>query len=148
MRTAPFPRARMVRPLGVPGGSFRVTGGPPRVERSRVVHAPVRQSFPMSTFGRTVVVTGDVRSTEDLTIEGKIEGTVTCEEGAVTIGENADVAGDVIARDITVGGRFDGQLIATDVVHLRPGCDASGKVAAKRFILNDGAGFAGMFTDV
>lgn len=97
----------------------------------------------MSTFGRTVAVTGDVRSTEDLTIEGTIEGTVTCEEGAVTIGADADVAGDVIARDITVVGRFEGQLIATDVVHLRPGCDVRGKVAAKRFILNDGAGFVG-----
>ncbi|MFO7302439.1 MAG: polymer-forming cytoskeletal protein [Acidobacteriota bacterium] len=97
----------------------------------------------MSTFGRTVVVTGDVSSDEDLTIEGRIEGMVTCEAGAVTIEAGAMVSGDVIARDITIAGSFDGQLIATDVVHLRPGSDVKAKVAAKRFILNDGAVFAG-----
>jgi cytoskeletal protein CcmA (bactofilin family) len=97
----------------------------------------------MSVFGRTVVVTGDVSSTEDITIEGRVEGSVTCDTGAVTVDASGAVKGDLIARDVTIIGRFDGRLIATEVVHLRPGSDVRAKVASKRFILNDGAGFDG-----
>lgn len=97
----------------------------------------------MSVFGRTVVITGDVSSTEDITIEGAVEGSVTCDAGAVTIDKGGAVKGDLIARDVTISGRFDGRLIATEVAHLRPGSDVRANVASKRFILNDGAGFAG-----
>ena len=80
---------------------------------------------------------------EDLTLEGRVEGPISCDGFAVTIGASAEVAGDVIARDITVFGRSSGRLIATEVVDLRVDADVSGQILAKRFILNDGAVFNG-----
>jgi cytoskeletal protein CcmA (bactofilin family) len=97
----------------------------------------------MGVFGRTIVVKGEVRSTEDFTVEGLIEGSLTCEDGAVIIMESASVTGDIIARDLTILGRVDGQMIATDVVHVRSGAVVTGQVVAKNFILNDGANFVG-----
>jgi cytoskeletal protein CcmA (bactofilin family) len=53
------------------------------------------------------------------------------------------VAGDIVARDLTIFGRVDGQMVATDVVDVRPGAVVTGHVVAKSFILNDGADFVG-----
>lgn len=103
----------------------------------------MRQSFPMSTFGQTISVKGEVRSTADMTVEGHIEGPVTCEDGAIVIMSSAVIVGDIIARDVTVLGRVDGQIIATDVVDVRTGAVVTGHVMSKRFILNEGADFAG-----
>lgn len=97
----------------------------------------------MSVLGKTILVKGELRSTEDLTIEGRIDGPVTCVDGAVVVTAEAAVAGDVIARDITVFGRSHGQLIATEVVDVRPGATVTGTAMSKQFILHEGAHFTG-----
>ena len=97
----------------------------------------------MSLFGKTILVKGELRSTGDLTIEGRIDGPVTCVDGAVVVTAEAAVAGDVIARDITVFGRSHGQLIATEVVDVRPGATVTGTAMSKQFILHEGAHFTG-----
>jgi cytoskeletal protein CcmA (bactofilin family) len=97
----------------------------------------------MSTIGPSIHVRGELRAGEDITLEGHVEGPVVCEGFAVTVAASADVTGDVRARDITVWGKSNGRLIATDVVDLRPACAVSGHVLSKRFILHDGAIFHG-----
>ena len=97
----------------------------------------------MSLLGKTIVVKGELRSSEDLTIEGRINGSITCEGGAVVVTSEAAVTGDVIARDITVFGRSQGQLIATEVVDVRSGATVTGTAMSKQFILHDGAHFTG-----
>jgi cytoskeletal protein CcmA (bactofilin family) len=92
----------------------------------------------MTTLGKTISVKGELRVLEDLTVEGRVEGPVWCENRAVTIASSAHVVGDVIARDITVFGRIAGQLLATDVVDVRAEATVTGRVVSKRFILNDG----------
>lgn len=98
---------------------------------------------PMGVFGRTIAIRGQVQSGEDLTVEGRIEGSVTCEGGAVVVTDAASVVGDIIARDLTVFGRVEGQMIATDVVHVQSSAVVTGQVMAKNFILNDGGDFVG-----
>ncbi|MEO7190319.1 MAG: polymer-forming cytoskeletal protein [Vicinamibacterales bacterium] len=97
----------------------------------------------MSTFGKSISLIGELRAQEDLIVEGHIEGPVLCENFAVTLAVSAEVKGDVIARDITVFGRSAGQLVASDVVDIRPAACVTGAVLARRFILNDGAQFTG-----
>ena len=97
----------------------------------------------MGTIGTSVTVRGEVRSAKDLTIAGRVEGPILCEGAAVTIAATAEVAGDVVARDITVFGRTSGRLLATECVDLRPQCDVGGRVLAPRFILHEGAVFHG-----
>jgi cytoskeletal protein CcmA (bactofilin family) len=97
----------------------------------------------MSTIGRTISVRGEVRSGEDLVVEGSIEGHVFCEAHCVVLSPSADVRGDVIADDITVHGQHTGQLIARDVVDVRATAAIRGQVMAKRFILDPEATFTG-----
>ena len=97
----------------------------------------------MSLWGKSIVVKGELRSSEDLTIEGTIDGPLICEGCAIVIEPNANVVGDILARDVTIFGRSAGQIIATDVVDVRPEAIVRGQIVSKRFILNDGARFDG-----
>ncbi len=93
--------------------------------------------------GKTLLLKGELRAAEDLTIEGRVEGSVRCDGCAVVLATSAHVTGDVMARDITVEGRGEGQLTATDVVELRAGAHVTGRVVSKRFILDVDATFNG-----
>jgi cytoskeletal protein CcmA (bactofilin family) len=97
----------------------------------------------MSTLGKTTVVRGEVHASENLTIDGTVEGHVICEFHAITLSESAKVTGEVIARDITIAGQANGQMVATDVVDVRAGASVTGQVLAPRFILDGGAFFKG-----
>lgn len=97
----------------------------------------------MSHIGSTVVIKGTIASQEDLVIDGRVEGPLLCEGQAVTINASGAVVGDIVARDITIHGRVQGQLVATDVVDVRGTATVSGHVMSQRFILNDEATFTG-----
>lgn len=97
----------------------------------------------MSLRGTTIRVLGEVRASADLTIDGHVTGPVICDGGAVTVLSSAVIEGDILACDITVFGRADGQLIATEVVDVRPEATVTGAVIAPKLILHDGARFTG-----
>jgi cytoskeletal protein CcmA (bactofilin family) len=97
----------------------------------------------VNTLGKTISVKGELRALEDITIEGRVEGPVLCENWAVVVAPSADVTGNIIARDITVFGRVAGQLVATEVVDIRAEATVTGQVVSERFILNAGARFDG-----
>jgi cytoskeletal protein CcmA (bactofilin family) len=97
----------------------------------------------MTTLGKSIVVRGELRASEDLTVEGRIDGPISCEHGSVVVSASAHVNGKIIARDIIVFGRTAGQLIAADVVDIRPEATVSGQVISKRFILDAKAQFNG-----
>src|SRR4029453_7718136 len=103
----------------------------------------MRQSEGMTILTQAILIKGELHVREDLTVEGRIEGPVWCEDKAVTIASTADVVGDIMARAITVLGKTAGQLLATDVVDVRAEATVTGRVVSKRFILNEGARFNG-----
>jgi len=92
----------------------------------------------MSVIGKSIHISGEVRSSSDLTIEGEVTGPVICEGVNVTLTATATVTGDVIGGEITVFGRSSGQLIATGVVDVRAGATVEGTIIAPRLILHDG----------
>jgi cytoskeletal protein CcmA (bactofilin family) len=97
----------------------------------------------MSTLAASISVKGELRTTEDLTIEGSVEGTIFCEDGSVIVAASATVGADILARDITVFGHSSGQLIATEVVDVRASAAVTGQIVAPRFILDEAAYFQG-----
>lgn len=97
----------------------------------------------MTRLGPTVFVRGEVTSTDDIDVEGRVEGPLWCEGHAVTVATSASVTGDIIGRDITVAGRVAGTLLATEVVDIRTTGDVAGRIVATRLILHDGGTFHG-----
>ena len=90
-------------------------------------------------IGKTVVIRGEVKGGEDLTIDGRVEGTISLTDNRLTIGPNADVAADLAARDVLVMGKVKGNVVATGRVELRAGCLLEGDVRAMRLAIEDNA---------
>ena len=97
-------------------------------------------------LGRSIVLKGEVSATEDMTVEGRVDGPIRCEGKSVVIARTAEVTGNVIARDITVFGQLAGQLVASEVVDIRADATVSGQVISPRFILQEAAQFNGRVT--
>lgn len=105
--------------------------------------SPEGTSGTANTIGKGVTIKGELRTTEDITFEGRIEGHIFCESCAVVFGPTSEVTGDVIGEDVIVCGRFQGQIVATDVVDIREGADVRAQVISRRFILDAAAKFGG-----
>jgi cytoskeletal protein CcmA (bactofilin family) len=88
-----------------------------------------------ASIGQGVSIVGEVHASGGLTIEGAVHGPIWCEEGELLLTASAVVAGDIVARDVTIEGQMDGQIIATDVVDVRAGAHVTGRIISRRFIL-------------
>lgn len=94
-------------------------------------------------IGKSVVISGEVRGSEDLIVDGRVEGTVNLGESRLTIGPNANVAADLTAKDVLILGRVQGNVMASGRVELRGGCSVEGDIRALRLAIEDNAVFRG-----
>jgi cytoskeletal protein CcmA (bactofilin family) len=101
-----------------------------------VENAPAR-------IGKTVVICGEVKGSEDLIVDGRVEGTVNLSESRLTIGPNANVAADLSAKDVLILGQVQGNVVASGRVELRAGCSVEGDIRALRLAVEDNAVFRG-----
>jgi cytoskeletal protein CcmA (bactofilin family) len=101
-----------------------------------VENAPAR-------IGKSVLIRGEVKGSEDLFVDGRIEGTISLSDSRLTIGPNAVLAADLVAKDVLVQGQVHGNIVATGRVELRAGCQVIGDVQALRLAIEDNAVFRG-----
>ena len=66
-----------------------------------------------ATLGRSLVITGELKASEDLTIEGHLEGTIELRQNSVTIGQSATIKGEIFAQEIVVLGNVTGNISAS-----------------------------------
>ena len=92
---------------------------------------------------KSVQIRGEVKGSEDLMVDGHVEGTITLVESRLTIGPNAHVAANVSARDVILLGQLSGNVSATGRVELRDGCDLVGDISAARLSIEESAVFRG-----
>ena len=101
-----------------------------------VENAPAR-------IGKTIVICGEVKGSEDLIVDGRVEGTVNLSESRLTIGPTAIVAANLSAKDILIMGQVQGNLVASGRVELRAGCQVEGDIRALRLAVEDNWVFRG-----
>src|SRR5580698_8426816 len=97
----------------------------------------------LARIGKTVVIRGELKGSEDLIVDGQLEGTISLSEGRLTIGPSADVAADLSAKDVLILGHLQGNVIASGRVDLRAGCTMEGDIRALRLAVEDNAVFRG-----
>jgi cytoskeletal protein CcmA (bactofilin family) len=97
----------------------------------------------MSLQGRTLSIRGSVDCVEDVLIEGRIDGHIWNENHVVTVGADASVNGDIVARQITVRGAVEGMLLATGRIDIMDEARVTGRVLCTRLMLADGGMFNG-----
>jgi cytoskeletal protein CcmA (bactofilin family) len=94
-------------------------------------------------IGKSVVICGEVKGSEDLIVDGHVEGTVSLSESRLTIGPNASVTADLSAKDVLIMGHVQGNVVASGRVELRSGCVVEGDIRALRLAVEDNAVFRG-----
>ena len=92
-----------------------------------------------ASIGKSVEIRGEVKGSEDLMVDGRVEGTITLTDSKLTIGPTARVDADVAARDVVILGVLNGNVTATVRVDLRKGGNLTGNVRAARLSIEEGA---------
>ena len=97
----------------------------------------------MVNIGKSVVIKGDLQGSEDLTIEGQVEGTIQLTEHVLTVGPNGRLNAKVFAKTVIVLGTVRGDISASEKVDIRDGATVDGDVVAPRVAIAEGAQFHG-----
>jgi len=96
-----------------------------------------------ASIGKSVEIRGELKGSEDLLIDGRVEGTITLTDSRLTIGPTARVDADVAARDVVILGLVNGNVTASARVDLRKGGNLVGNIRAVRLSIEEGASLSG-----
>src|SRR5215203_890932 len=97
----------------------------------------------MPTIGRSVVITGDVTSDEDLRIEGHVRGRIIVRNGTLVIGPGAQLQADIRGQRVRIEGSVRGTISASERIELTSSSTVVGNLSANRVVVSDGASFNG-----
>ncbi len=90
-------------------------------------------------IGTALSLEGKVTSTQDLTIEGAVEGTIELGNHNLLIGSTAKIKANLVAATITIGGAVTGNVTASSIVDLRATGSVEGDITTPRLVMADGA---------
>jgi cytoskeletal protein CcmA (bactofilin family) len=115
--------------VGTCGGSGRVLFCVPMANATNVLASGIE-------------IVGSIKFSNDMIIDGRIEGQITSEKGRVTIGENAKIKGDIKAGEVKLYGEVEG-TIESDRCELKGKSRLNGDIKTKMLSMEEGAHLTG-----
>jgi cytoskeletal protein CcmA (bactofilin family) len=121
----------------------------PKMQNPAAQQGPVADSKtgperrPIAWLGQSVFIKGDVVSAEDLTIDGRLEGTIVLPDNTLTISKGAAIQADLKAHTIIIGGAVTGNVTATVRIEIQETGSVDGNITAPRMAVRDGAVLGG-----
>ena len=97
----------------------------------------------MTLIGKSVVIKGELSSSEDIYIDGQVEGTIDPKGHRLTIGPNGRVKANIIACAVVVQGKLEGNIQASDRVDLKQSANVVGDIITRRISIDEGAHLKG-----
>jgi len=94
-------------------------------------------------IGKSVVVKGELSGSEDLYLDGEVEGSIELRSHSLTIGPNGRVRANVSAKEVVIHGKVEGNIRGTERVELRKTAVLNGDIGTQRIVIEDGAFFKG-----
>lgn len=95
-----------------------------------------------NVLAQGIEITGSIKFSNDMIIDGKVDGEIHSEKGKVTIGENAQIKGDVKAGEVKMYGKVEG-TIESDRCELKPKSELKGDIKTKSLSMEEGAILSG-----
>ena len=126
------------QPVAAPPPAMPQAGTP--APRSEVTHQMEKD---IVNIGKSVVIKGELNGSEDLTIEGHVEGTIQLRDHVLTIGPNGRIKAQVFAKAVIVLGEVTGNVTASDKVDIRDNGSVDGDIVSPRVAIAEGAHFRG-----
>jgi cytoskeletal protein CcmA (bactofilin family) len=137
--------AKPTPPAG-PGAGSQPASTPLAAEAapSRPATEPQRgQERTAVNIGKSVVIKGELNGSEDLTIEGQVEGKIELRQNVLTIGPNGRIKAQVFAKSVIILGEVTGNVTASEKVDIRDNGSVDGDITAPRVAIAEGAHFRG-----
>lgn len=119
----------------LPGKEARFAEPPKISEPSRAQAA--------AHIGKSVLVKGELSGSEDLYLDGEVEGTIELHNHTLVVGPNGRVRANISAREVIIHGRAEGNINGTERVELKKSCVLTGDITTQRIVVEDGAFFKG-----
>jgi cytoskeletal protein CcmA (bactofilin family) len=94
-------------------------------------------------IGKSMIIKGELSGSEDLTIEGQIDGEIELRDHVLTIGPNGKIKAQVFAKTVIVMGRVTGNITATEKINIRENGSVEGEINAPTIAIFEGAQFRG-----
>jgi cytoskeletal protein CcmA (bactofilin family) len=96
-----------------------------------------------ANVGKSISIKGELSGSEDIYVDGQVDGSIQMSGNSLTIGPNGRVRANVSAKNVTVGGSLDGNIQASERTELRKTAVVNGDVQTKRIAIEEGAYFKG-----
>jgi cytoskeletal protein CcmA (bactofilin family) len=90
-------------------------------------------------IGKSVVIKGELSGSEDLYIDGTVEGTIQLQGNNLVVGPNGHVHADVSAKVVVIQGKLEGNIQASERAELRKSAVIVGDIVTQRIAMEDGA---------
>ena len=135
-------RDESVKPAAAPAHSPATAPSAPAAA-APVAEPRAQLGRDMVNIGKSVVIKGELSGSEDLTIEGQVEGRIDLKDNVLTIGPNGKIKAEVFAKAVVVLGEVTGNVTASEKVDIRDNGSVDGDVASPRVAIAEGAHFRG-----
>jgi cytoskeletal protein CcmA (bactofilin family) len=93
----------------------------------------------LAQIGKSVFVKGELSGSEDLYVDGQVEGSIALKANNLTVGPNGQVKASVEAKGVIVQGKLEGNIQASDRVELRKSAMVTGDISTQRISIEEGA---------
>jgi cytoskeletal protein CcmA (bactofilin family) len=131
-------------PAGPGPAPVQTVNTPPAAEPVRTVSdRGTERERTTVNIGKSVVIKGELSGSEDLTIEGQVEGKIELRQNVLTIGANARIKAQVFAKSVIILGEVTGNVTASEKVDIRDNGSVDGDIASPRVAIAEGAHFRG-----
>jgi cytoskeletal protein CcmA (bactofilin family) len=94
-------------------------------------------------MGQSLIIKGELSGGEDLTLDGRVEGKVSLPDHVLTVGPNANLDAEIVAKSVIIIGTVKGNVSAREKFELRPGGTMEGQLVAPKVAMAEGATFNG-----
>ncbi len=139
-------RDESVKPTpGQAGTPAAIPAAPSSVAPAPSLQSDVRRPTDRDVvnIGKSVVIRGELNGSEDLTIEGHVEGKIELRDHVLTIGPNGKIKAQVFAKAVIVLGEVQGNVSASEKVDIRDNGSVDGDIISPRVAIAEGAHFRG-----
>lgn len=113
------------------------------VNTQRTIVSTEQKTQSKTIISKSCHIKGDVSGNDDISVFGKIEGTITLKNNSVTIEKSSQINADVFAKIVNVNGNIKGNIEASEKIVITDSGNVTGDMSAPKVILKDGSYFKG-----
>jgi cytoskeletal protein CcmA (bactofilin family) len=114
-----------------------------RTTTERTAPAAETPTEHVAVIGPLVVFKGELTGSEDLNINGQVEGTINLPLHLLTIGPNGQIKAHVTAKSVVVVGHITGNITATEKLEIRENGSVEGDITSPSVAIAEGGKFRG-----